>query len=347
MKLKRGVVLGIILFVLAWAVIAAGVFSFYFKIPEPLWEGLLPLPEGDHVAVLVEPGMNARQAAHAFEEQGALDGTASRLAYWMTRLGVDRKIQAGRYYVVRSDPWRLARQLRGMRPALLRMTVIPGMDRFSLRESLSMDAAPKVGDAVNAAVMDDAMYPEDLREKLPASEESRIAFLLPETYLVVEQTPKDLVRVASAGWQRRCGPSLAKLSSRELEEAAIVASMVEREALWDSECRRIAGVIHNRLKKGMPLQIDATVVYAWRLRGRKVTRVLNSDLTVQSPYNTYNITGLPPHPICIPGPAAWEAALDPEKNNYYYYVAGKTGYHTFATTYSEHLRNVRKARAER
>ena len=101
------------------------------------------------------------------------------------------------------------------------------------------------------------------------------------------------------------------------------------------------------LAKGMKLQIDATVVYAWRLKGRKVTRVLNSDLTVQSPYNTYNITGLPPHPICIPGLAAWAAAIDPEKNDYYYYVAGKNGYHYFAKTYSEHLRNIKKARAEK
>ena len=96
----------------------------------------------------------------------------------------------------------------------------------------------------------------------------------------------------------------------------------------------------------MPLQIDATVVYAWKLRGRKVTRVLHSDLSVDSPYNTYRFPGLPPHPICIPGSSAWDAALGSEKNPYYYYVARKDGYHYFASSYEEHLKNIKKARSE-
>ena len=91
---------------------------------------------------------------------------------------------------------------------------------------------------------------------------------------------------------------------------------------------------------------DFQWVYAWRRRGRKVTRVLHSDLTVDSPYNTYRFSGLPPHPICIPGSPAWDAALGSEENAYYYYVARKDGYHYFSTSYEEHLRNVRKARSE-
>ena len=94
----------------------------------------------------------------------------------------------------------------------------------------------------------------------------------------------------------------------------------------------------------MLLQIDATVVYAWRLKGRKLTRVLNKDLEIESPYNTYKHSGLPPRPICVPGVEAWGAALDPEFNNYLYYVAGKDGYHYFAKTYKEHVANIKQVR---
>ena len=95
----------------------------------------------------------------------------------------------------------------------------------------------------------------------------------------------------------------------------------------------------------MLLQIDATVVYAWRLKGQKLTRVLNKHLELDSPYNTYKYPGLPPRPICVPGIEAWGAALDPEFNDYLYYVAGKDGYHHFSKTFTEHKANIRQIRS--
>ncbi|MBR1673078.1 MAG: endolytic transglycosylase MltG [Fretibacterium sp.] len=358
MKLKHGVLLGVILALLLWGLVVTGAFSFYLKVPEALWEDLMPLPKsGERVSVLIEPGMSARQAAQAFETQGALEGSVSRFIYWMTRFGLDRRIRAGYYQVIRSDPWRLARQLRGMRPALLRVTILPGMDVFSLRDVLSGDENPRLkgdgaqdassfapADALSAALLDNENYPEEMRAKLPSDEASRIAFLRPETYLVVERTPQELVRVASSAWWERWGASADILPPAYVQKNAVIASMVEREVLHDVECQTVAGVIQNRLEKKMPLQIDATVVYAWKLRGRRLTRVLNRDLEIDSPYNTYRVSGLPPHPICVPGAAAWDAAFRPEVNDYLYYVAGKNGYHYFAKTYSEHLRNVKKAR---
>jgi UPF0755 protein len=136
------------------------------------------------------------------------------------------------------------------------------------------------------------------------------------------------------------------MTSKDLGEKAAMAAMVQREALWNEERPAIAGVIANRLKKDMLLQIDATVVYAWKLKGRNLTRVLYSDLEVDSPYNTYAVPGLPPAPICIPSAESWEAAFTPQKNPYYYYVARKDGYHYFAKTYEDHRRNIRKAKRE-
>lgn len=343
LKLKFKIIFFAIIF---GAVLGSCTYAYYYKIPEKFWEKLIPVPEnGDRVIVLIEAGINARQAAREFERQGALeDGeNYAKLVYWLTRLNVDRKIRPGHYNVIKSSPWILARQLRDTKPALIKMTIIPGADIFSLSDDLlSFDL-----EIITASVMNDFNYPVQMRSKLPDTEEGRIAFLRPETYLVVDKTPADLVRAASFSWWEKFGASSDLLPSGGLIEASIVASMVEREVLRDSECSRVSGVIYNRLERNMALQIDATVVYAWKLKGRKLTRVLNKDLEIDSPYNTYKVSGLPPGPICIPGDAAWEAALEPELNEYYYYVAGKSGYHYFSTNYSEHLRNVRKARSER
>ena len=144
--------------------------------------------------------------------------------------------------------------------------------------------------------------------------------------------------------------SLVRYPKRLLEydaaPVAVVASRVEREGFRDEERPRIAGGIRNRREKGMPLQIAATVVYAWKKTGRNVTRVLYKDLEIESPYNTYRISGLPPGPICIPSEKSWLAALSPEKNEYLYYVAREDGSHIFAKTYSEHVKNIRKARGK-
>ena len=244
----------------------------------------------------------------------------------------------------------MARQLITAQPISARLTIIPGMDIISIRDLFTSENNPYFpgqGDQLSISLNDDQNFPEPMRRFLPESERSRIAFLLPETYFVVDESPEELVRVASHYWWNRFGNRLPEdVTPRFLEERAIVASMIQREALWDSEGPAIAGVIENRLNRNMLLQIDATVVYAWRLQGRHLTRVFFRDLRLDCPYNTYVNPGLPPSPICIPSAESWKSALEPEDNTYYYYVARRDGYHYFSRTYEEHRRNIRKARSE-
>ena len=342
----------IFVFLLIWGVIAAGAFSYYYKNPSDFWDGLIPLPEGPKVNVVIEAGMNATQAARAFELQGALEkGTPSQLARWMTKFGIDKKIRAGHYSVVPSDAWNLARQLRTIKPALLKLQILPGLDIFSLADSLASQDSKITSQNFTEALLRDENYPPEMSgviKLLVDDEFTRAAFLLPETYMLVDRTSDEAVSRAASAWWKQWGGfvNAHKLSAKDLINSAIAASMIEREVLRDSECRVVSGVIKNRLAKNMLLQIDATVVYAWRLAGRKLTRVLNKDLEIESPYNTYRNAGLPPRPICVPGSAAWEGALDPEENDYYYYVARKNGYHYFSKTYNEHLRNIKLARSE-
>lgn len=348
--MKKG--LWILIMLLFLAGLGAGtVMCFRMKIPWEFWDEILPVAHGEMKIVIVKPGLNARQCAQAFFDQGALTDSPADLARWMARFGIDRKFRPGQYRVSRTDAWDMARQLRSVQPVTSNLTVIPGMDIFSLRDIFNEErnpTSPESGDLLRQTILDDTKYPAPMRGRIPSVEAGRIAFLLPETYFVVEEIPDEMLRAASHAWWDKFGPTVvsADLTSKDLHEKATIASMVQREALWDDERATIAGVIENRLKKKMLLQIDATVVYAWKLKGKNLTRVLYSDLELDSPYNTYIALGLPPTPICIPSAESWTAAFSPAENDYYYYVARRDGHHYFARTYEEHRRNIKKARAE-
>jgi UPF0755 protein len=117
--------------------------------------------------------------------------------------------------------------------------------------------------------------------------------------------------------------------------------MIEREAEVEPDRAMIAGVIYNRLSRHMRLEIDATVQYA---RGQHKERLLFKDLEIDSPYNTYKVTGLPPGPICCPGLPSLEAAIHPETHDYLFYVARLDGSHVFSRTFAEHRRNIAQIR---
>lgn len=175
----------------------------------------------------------------------------------------------------------------------------------------------------------------------PLPKKSLEGYLFPETYrFLPNSAPTKVVQSIldtfdKEFYSRHAGD--IRKSGRSLHEIVTIASLVEREAIGPEDRARIAGVIENRLKRKMRLEIDATLDYA---KGRHLTRVLYKDLKDESPYNTYRHAGLPPGPIASPGLASLEAALRPEKHQYLYYVAMPGGPHVFARTMAEHLRNV-------
>ncbi|GIV02806.1 MAG: aminodeoxychorismate lyase [Fimbriimonadales bacterium] len=178
--------------------------------------------------------------------------------------------------------------------------------------------------------------------EFPLPEDSLEGYLFPDTYdLPPLLGAERAIRRMLKAFETKVYKPLGRPKESELRRWVIVGSLIELEAMHDAERRKISGVIANRLAKGMPLQIDATVLYALKEK----RRLKNSDYRVESEYNTYQIPGLPPGPICSPGVASIRAAANPERHDYLYYVARPDGYHAFATTYAEHLRNVRMRNA--
>lgn len=174
--------------------------------------------------------------------------------------------------------------------------------------------------------------------------------LLPDTYSFGTKDSKDdiLQRMQAAHnkflaqvWEERDPDIMVKTP----EEAVILASIVEKETGVAEERPRIASVFHNRLRKGMRLQSDPTIIYGiFGGSGNRDHPITRDELKQKNPYNTYQIDGLPPTPIGNPGRAAIEAVLKPAKTGDIYFVADGTGGHVFSSTLAEHNKNVAKWR---
>ena len=162
-------------------------------------------------------------------------------------------------------------------------------------------------------------------------------YLFPDTYLLPEDaTPEDVINKMVSEYNNNISPAMRKrMAEINLSENEVLtlASIIEGEAIFDSERPRISGVYHNRLKKRMRLQADPTIQYIIEDSPR---RLLNKDLKIKSPYNTYLNYGLPPGPINNPGIESIKAALYPEDVDFLFFVARGDGYHTFTRTEKEH-----------
>ena len=163
-------------------------------------------------------------------------------------------------------------------------------------------------------------------------------FLFPNTYRIpYGSSAKEVIKIMLRQFQEQIKSLESKIKESEyyVQEIITIASLIQAEGQLENEFPVISSVIHNRLDRGMKLQIDATIQY---ILPQRKARLLYSDLKVDSPYNTYLNYGLPPGPINNPGIKAVKAALQPADTDYLYYVAVGGGEHKFSKTYREHLR---------
>lgn len=248
-------------------------------------------------------------------------------------------------------------------PETIRFTVIEGqtvkqtLDQLATQfADYSVDDFRSVLDARIASGLNaegTLQLPEwvpDLSKFPPEVREPFEGLLFPETYEILrEATPQQVLQrmvnqltsVVDAIPQERV--QATQDAGLDRYQAVILASLIERETRVDEERPKVSSVIHNRLREGQLLQIDATVLYAM---GEQKERVLSEDLEFPSPYNTYQNAGLPPTPISGVGRASIEAAFNPADTGDFYYVLSPEcdGSHRFAPTLDEHNRNVQAFR---
>jgi UPF0755 protein len=187
-----------------------------------------------------------------------------------------------------------------------------------------------------------------LAKKLSLPQSSMEGQFYPDSYFYTKgDTDLGILKRAHRRWLSIITPIWAQqnhTTTKTLIDATTIASLLEKEAKYGDEKPIIAGVIHNRIKANMPIQIDASVIYG--LGDRYQGRLRRRQLKIDTPYNTYLHRGLPPGPIALFTKDTLLAAIQPKQHDYFYYVANKEGRHLFATNFTAHKHNIKKVRAK-
>ncbi|HYG46091.1 MAG TPA: endolytic transglycosylase MltG [Bordetella sp.] len=294
----------------------------------------LDLP-AEKVEFIVAPGSTPRAVARAMNDAGIPvweDGFA-----WMARLSErDKLIKAGGYEARAGDsPWLLLDRLARGDMVQRQITFLEGWTYAQFRQALraNPDIKQTLGDISDAALM----------SRLGSSIAEPEGLFFPDTYVFTPGTSDfDLLRRAYQQQQQVLAEVWAErqpeLPLDSPYQALVLASIIEKETGHGPERTRVAGVFVNRLRLGMMLQTDPTVIYG--MGERYQGRIRRADLQADTPWNTYTRAGLPPTPIAAAGRASLLAAVQPERHKYLYFVSRGNGTSEFSANLSEHNRNV-------
>ncbi len=324
----RVLLIAVVLVLAAAGAVAAGLW----------WLVERPLPMRDErVEIVVAQGASTRAIGESLRAAGV--DLQVDLFVLAARFGdATRRLRAGRYEITRG--MRLADvidRLRRGETLKERLTVVEGWTFREMRAALA--AHPFL--RPDSASMNDGQLLSALGIDAPHLE----GVFAPDTYVFdASSSDLDVLRRAhrtqqerlARAWEERTG----NLPLQSPYEALILASIIEKETGQPGERARIGGVFVNRLRLGMPLQTDPTVIYG--MGERFDGNLRRRDLTTDTPYNTYVRAGLPPTPIALPGQASIEAALKPEPTRALYFVARGDGTSQFSETLAEHNRAVAK-----
>lgn len=333
---RRGGCLSILILLALAAALAAGLlWQRYTEFADAPITGLksgttLVVRQGDSLPVVLRK----------MQELGIGDLQTYEWTALARQMGAAGRIQIGEY---RLEPGMTPRQLlEAMRDGDViqhRVTIVPGWNIRDVRAALAK-ADPLVHDA---AKLDDAA----LMAKLGKPGQHPEGRFLPETYVytrgdgeldVLRRAHEAMNKALDAAWRARHKGSVLKSP----DEMLVLASIVEKETGVAEERPQIAGLFERRLRIGMRLQTDPTVIYG--MGAKYAGNIRKSDLTTDTPYNTYTRAGLPPTPIAMPSVEALQAVANPAPGDALYFVAvgDGSGRHLFARTHAEHQRNVRK-----
>lgn len=317
---------------------------------------LQPMPAADQeVRVTIPPGAGSTVIAKELEAKGLIKNS-SIFTYYLKVKKQGSHFQAGEYSMKPGMTFdQLIEKMNSgdiVKEEVIRITIPEGYTIQQIASKLE-GQTPWKADAFLKQAEDTTPFKESVLSTLPDDKNIKVrleGYLFPETYEFkkdstveefidrsLQQLDKELATLP-ADWKD-------KLKERGItvHQMLTIASLIEREVVVDEERATVSSVIDNRLKKKMPLQIDATVQY---LMDKPKERLLEKDLQIQSPYNTYLNTGLPPGPIASPSLASIQAAIYPKDTKYLFYVTKKDGSkgHLFAETFEEHKKNIAESK---
>lgn len=324
--MKRAVAM---LLILAAAVFIAAVNDFLKSIERPV-------ANAEPVVFEIARGQGLKDVALALKEAGVIDEP-----WWFVLLaweeGLARKLKSGEYEIPPDMDRR--RLLALFASGKVRQHAVTLVEGWTFRQMLAALRAQPALEHLVAAESDGAV----LMRMLGRPGEEPEGRFFPDTYFFTKGTPdieilkrayRRMVEVLAAEWARRA----PELPYRTPDDALIMASIIEKETAQPGEKAEVAGVLVRRLRTGMPLQVDPTVIYG--LGERYDGNLRREDLKADTPYNTYLHRGLPPAPIAAPGLASLRAALNPAPGESLYYVARGDGGHRFSRTWDEHRQAV-------
>ncbi len=306
-----------------------------------LYDNIFSAIDGDDQAEMildVRPGTTLRKLANELQENGLLKD-ADAFYYYVRILRKGSLIKAGEYTVKKamspSEIWTIVASGRSVDRVF---TIREGLNSFEIAQIFERSGFGTASEFLNL------VFDRNLAVKLTGVEASSLeGYLFPDTY--------KLNKYIGA---RECINIMVRRSVKVIEDVrretptkmtiptmVTIASIVEKETGAPSERPLISSVVHNRLAKGMKLQMDPTVIYGfWRKTGKYIENIRRQDLLEPNEYNTYTFYGLPAGPISNPGRESLAATLNPAKSGYLYFVSRNDGTHVFSETLKEHNKAV-------
>lgn len=277
-----------------------------------------------HAFITLPEGASLFELAERLEEENVVHS-----AFWFRTIAItlrgEHGMRAGDYYLsAKENAFTIARRIMGGEYDI-------GAVRLTIPEGFTIKDISRLFDE-RFPMFDHENFEREAKE----------GYLFPDTYFVgVNSTALSAVSTFERNFSERIEPLLGEIASStmSLHEIITLASIIEMEANSEADRYIISGILHERLRRDMPLQVDATLRY---VTGRTSAELTQADLTSFSPFNTYRYRGLPPAPITNPGLESIIAALRPVDSPYLYFLTGKNGHMYYAKTFEEHKENRKK-----
>jgi len=278
-----------------------------------------------HKVVIIPSGTNASEVVNILENNEIIikNNYIMRILIKLTKL--EEKLKYGEYNLSPAmNMIEILEKLTKGEVVLYKITIPEGYNCEQIAELLDKKGIVEKESFINL---------------VKNGEKSWEGYLFPDTYEVPKgYGSENMLKLLLLNFNRVVDKLKTKIEKSQfsLYEIITMASIIEKEAKYNDEKNKVSSVFHNRLKNGMKLQSCATIQY---ILGKPKEKLEESDLKIDSPYNTYLYKGLPPGPICNPGLDSIVAAIEPTETDWLYFVLGENGRHIFSKTYQEHLKN--------